>query len=250
MAKNRKKKSHRIYAFFVLTLGIMIIVLSMLLLFHIQKIEVKGNNYCTDKEIVDLAKNDRFSNNSLYVLGKYKMGKGSTLPCFEKITVGLKAPWSIQITVKEKQPVGYMMDGQNYVYFDEEGLVVEKGTIPIEGIPLVEGINVKTMEEYKPLKSDASGIFGEILKASQELKKQKLATEKIVCEKERIYLYVGNVCVSLGAHVTSEKIAQLPPILEKLQGQAGTLHLENYSEDQETIPFDVKVEEQKKSEEN
>ena len=46
---------------------------------------------------------------------------------------------------------------------------------PIEGIPLVEGINVKTMEEYKPLKSDASGIFGEILKASQELKKQKLA---------------------------------------------------------------------------
>lgn len=56
MAKNRKKKSHRIYAFFVLTLGIMIIVLSMLLLFHIQKIEVKGNNYCTDKEIVDLAK--------------------------------------------------------------------------------------------------------------------------------------------------------------------------------------------------
>lgn len=143
-----------------------------------------------------------------------------------------------------------MMDGQNYVYFDEEGLVVEKGTIPIEGIPLVEGINVKTMEEYKPLKSDASGIFGEILKASQELKKQKLAAEKIVCEKERIYLYVGNVCVSLGAHVTSEKIAQLPPILEKLQGQAGTLHLENYSEDQETIPFDVKVEEQKKSEEN
>lgn len=50
--------------------------------------------------------------------------------------------------------------------------------------------------------------------------------------------------------MTSEKIAQLPPILEKLQGQAGTLHLENYSEDQETIPFDVKVEEQKKSEEN
>ena len=67
-----------------------------------------------------------------------------------------RQPWSIQITVKEKQPVGYMMDGQNYVYFDEEGPVVEKGTIPIEGIPLVEGINVKTMEEYKPLKSDAS----------------------------------------------------------------------------------------------
>lgn len=250
MAKNRKKKSHRLYAFFVLTLGIMIIVLSMLLLFHIQKVEVKGNTYCTDTEIVELVKNDKFSNNSLYVLGKYRLGKGKTLPCFENIKVSLKAPWSIRITVKEKQPVGYLVDGKDYVYFDKEGFVVEKGKIPIDGVPLVEGIEVKTMEEYQPLKSDSSRIFEEILKASQELKKQKLASDKIVCKKERIFLYVGNVCVSLGTHVTSEKIAQLPPILEKLEGKSGTLHLENYSEDQETIPFDVKVEEEKKSEEN
>lgn len=250
MAKNRKKKSHRLYAFFVLTLGIMIIVLSMLLLFHIQKVEVKGNTYCTDTEIVELVKNDKFSNNSLYVLGKYRLGKGETLPCFENIKVSLKAPWSIRITVKEKQPVGYLVDGKDYVYFDKEGFVVEKGKIPINGVPLVEGIEVKTMEEYQPLKSDSSRIFEKILKASQELKKQKLASDKIVCKKERIFLYIGNVCVSLGTHVTSEKIAQLPPILEKLEGKSGTLHLENYSEDQETIPFDVKVEEEKKSEEN
>ena len=85
MAKNRKKKSHRIYAFFVLTLGIMIIVLSMLLLFHIQKIEVKGNNYCTDKEIVDLAKNDRFSNNSLYVLENIRWEKEVRFPVLRRL---------------------------------------------------------------------------------------------------------------------------------------------------------------------
>lgn len=250
MAKNRKKKLHRLYAFCVLTLGIMIIVLSMLLLFHIQKVEVKGNTYCTDAEIVELVKNDKFSNNSLYVLGKYRLGKGGTLPCFDNIKVSLKSPWSIRITVKEKQPVGYLVDGKDYVYFDKEGFVVEKGEIPIDGVPLVEGIEVKTMEEYQPLKSDSSRIFEQILKASQELKKQKLESDKIVCKKERIFLYIENVCVSLGTHVTSEKIAQLPPILEKLEGKSGTLHLENYSEDQETIPFDVKVEEEKKSEEN
>lgn len=243
MAKNRKKKSHRLYAFFVLTLGIMIIVLSMLLLFHIQKVEVKGNTYCTDTEIVELVKNDKFSNNSLYVLGKYCLGKGGTLPCLENIKVSLKAPWSIRITVKEKQPVGYLMDGKDYVYFDKEGFVVEKGKIPIKGVPLVEGLEVKTMEEYQPLKSDSSGIFEEILKASQELKKQNLASDKIVCKNERLFLYIGNVCVSLGTHVTSEKIAQIPPILEKLGGKSGTLHLENYSEDQQTIPFDVEEEE-------
>lgn len=250
MAKNRKKKSHRVYAFFVLTLGILIIILSTLLLFHIQKVNVKGNTYSTDKEIVELVKNDKYSNNALYVIGKYKMGKGGTLPCFEKIEVNLNAPWSIQITVKEKQPVGYLADGKDYVYFDKEGLVVEKGRIPIKGVPLVEGIEVKSTEEYKTLKNNSSGIFEKISKVSRELKKQKLTAEKIVCEKDRIYLYMENVCVSLGTQVTAEKIAQLPPIIEKLNGQEGTLHLENYSKDQGTIPFEVKEAKEKKSEEN
>lgn len=235
----RKKKSHRIYAFFVLTLGVVIIVLAMLLLFHIQRIEVKGNTYCTDKEIVELVKNDRFSNNSLYVLGKYAAGKGDTLPCFDSIKVSLKAPWSLRIEVEEKPIVGYMLDETEYVYFDKEGFVVEKSTIPIEGIPRVEGIEVKKMEEYQPLKSKASKIFEEILETSQELKKYKLTVKKIVCEKERIYLYIDQVRVSLGNHVTSAKIAQIPPILKEINGQEGTLHLEGYFEDQETVTFDV-----------
>ncbi|MEI3209887.1 MAG: hypothetical protein V8S14_02350 [Lachnospiraceae bacterium] len=35
-----------------------------------------------------------------------------------------------------------------------------------------------------------------------------------------------------------EKIAQIPPIIEKLGGQEGTLHLENYADGQETITFE------------
>ncbi len=50
---------------------------------------------------------------------------------------------------------------------------------------------------------------------------------------------MGQVCISLGNHVTPEKMAQIPPILEKLEGKEGTLHLESYSGSQETITFDV-----------
>lgn len=76
MERRRKKKSHRLYAFFVIIFGIMIIALTVILLFHVQRVEVKGNTYCTDKEIIDTVQNDRFSSNSLYVLGKYLLGKG------------------------------------------------------------------------------------------------------------------------------------------------------------------------------
>ena len=51
--RRRRKKSHRVYAFFVIVLGLAIIALAVLLLFHVQNIEIKGNEYCADKEILE-----------------------------------------------------------------------------------------------------------------------------------------------------------------------------------------------------
>ena len=108
------------------------------------------------------------------------------------------------------------------------------------GEGLLTGEVVDVLEEGNRLiRFTYQGIFEEILEASDELKKNKLTMEKIVCQDSRIYLFVGQVCISLGNHVTPEKMAQIPPILEKLEGKEGTLHLESYSGSQETITFDV-----------
>ena len=55
-------------------------------------------------------------------------------------------------------------------------------------------------------------------------------------------LYFGDIRVSLGNSVSSEQIAQIAPILEKLTGQKGTLHLENYSSAKKTITFEKQKE--------
>ena len=92
-----------------------------------------------------------------------------------------------------------------------------------------EGIEVKDIKLYHKLKSDDVGIFEEILETSQEVTKYNLTTDRIVCKDDAIYLYIGNICVNLGENVSSEQIAQIEPIIEKLGDQPGTLHLENYS---------------------
>ena len=84
----RKKKSHRLYALVVLLLGIAIIALGVLILFYVQKIEISGNEYCTDQEIVDTVQSDKYSINTLYILGKYALGYGEQLPCLESMEVG------------------------------------------------------------------------------------------------------------------------------------------------------------------
>ena len=98
---------------------------------------------------------------------------------------------------------------------------------------------MEDIELYKRIDNGNSGIFEEILEASQEFRKYERIVDKIVCKNNRIYIYIGKICISLGDNVTPEKIAQIDPILEELEGREGTLHLENYGEGRETITFDI-----------
>lgn len=237
--RKKKRKSHRLYAFIVILLGIVILLLGFLLLFHVQKIEIRGNDYCSDREIVQAVQNDKYSGNSLYVFGKYALGYGEIVPCMDEMQVRIGFPWMLKIEVKEKPIVGFIYSGESeYAYFDKEGLIVKKDTVYREGVPCVEGIEADDTSLYKSLRSTNSKIFEEILEASQEVNKYDMSVSKIVCKNDRIYIYIGKICASLGNNVTSEKIAQIPPIIEKLEGKEGTLHLESYSENSATITFD------------
>lgn len=80
--KKKKKRKHRVYAFFVLLFAFLILVLGIFILFHVQKVEVKGNDYCSTEEIVKSVQNDKYSVNGLYVLAKYKLGYGKTAGLF------------------------------------------------------------------------------------------------------------------------------------------------------------------------
>ena len=73
--KKQKKMGRTIYALTVLILGILIIVMSVLLLFHVQTIEVSGNKYVNSSEIGDSIQKNSRTKNSLYLLGKNLLGK-------------------------------------------------------------------------------------------------------------------------------------------------------------------------------
>lgn len=227
------------YAFFVLLLGFLIIVMTLLLLFYVQKIEVSGNGYMSEQEIVEAVQNDKLSINSLYILGKYALNKGEIPPCLERMKIRMKSPWSLKVIVEEKPIVGYIQNGDKYCYFDKEGLVVHESVSLLEGFPYIEGIDVGDVKLYQQLKSDDTRIFEQILETSREVVKYELDTAKIVCEGNEICLDIGKVRVRLGKEVSAEQIAQISPVLEKLGDQEGVLHLENYSGMNGTITFEA-----------
>ena len=235
--KRRRKKGHKLYAFIVLILGLAIVAMTVLLLFYVQKIEVTGNEYSKDQEVVNTIQSDKFAVNSLYVLWKYHFTDYDIPESLEAMDVGLKNPWTIKVAVKERKILGFVYEGDDYVYFDKEGVVVLRSSEFIEGTPCIEGIDVSGAKLYQKLKSKDKNLFESILKVTQEVKKFGLAPDRIVCTDSGIDLYFGDIRAALGTRITSEKVGQLSPILEKISGKAGTLHLEHYQDESDTISF-------------
>ena len=236
---HKRKKSHKIYAAIVLSLGIVIICLSFLLLFYVQRIEIKGNHYCSDKTIVQAIQNDRFSINTIYILSKYSSGKGEIPAGLESMEISLKNPWTLKVTVEEKQSIGYFEHKKKRVYFDEEGLVLIDGLAIIQEVPLVEGVKFKNVKQYSQLACENTNVFEEIATIKKEFEKNELKMDRILYIDDRVHVYIGKKCISLGTDITEEKIAQIPPIMKKLGKKKGTLHLENYSGGNETITFAI-----------
>lgn len=235
--KSRHKMSHKVYALVVMVLGLVIILLALFLLFYVQTIEVKGNEYTDSQEIIDTVKEDPFSINSLYLLYKYDL-KGTEIPGnLESMDVTLTAPWSVRVNIKEKKILGYVKDGDTNYYFDKDGVVVREDTQAMIDVPCIEGLDASGAELYKPLENESRELFQSILKLTRLVKEYSLSPDRIVCSSDDIHLYFGQVCVMLGDDITQDKVAQISPILEKLDGRQGTLHLEHFETEGSAVTF-------------
>ncbi len=243
----RKRKSHKLYAGVTLFLMVLAVVLCFSIVFYTEGFTVQGNDYCSKQEIYDTVLENPYEVNTLYVLAKYKLGFGKKLACMDSMKVSLNSPWSLKVTVEEKPIIGYVKNGDQYAYFDKEGLVVDISTEVKEGLPSIDGVKFKKIALYEKLKCSKTKIFNQILETTQEVKKYELSPDKLVYEKDSLMLYFGDVCVSLGSSVTSDQMAQIEPILAKLTDQSGTLHLENYSTSAKVITFEKTKEETKDS---
>jgi cell division protein FtsQ len=237
MARRRKKKKHRIYALIVILLGIAILAAAFVLLFYVQKIEIQGNEYTDDQVILETVQDDPLSVNSVYLLWKNRF-KDTEIPgSLSSMKISLKSPWTVKVTVKEKPIIGYFCLEDQYVFFDKEGTVVCTGQEMVADVPCIEGIEISEAKLYQPLQVKSEKLLTAILDAAQEVVNYELTPDRILCSDDGISLYFGQVCVMLGTNITTEKMAQITPILAKLEGKSGTLHLEHYTSDSNTITF-------------
>ena len=246
----KKRKRRRKVWRTVLSVVAAVILLGLILVFgfRVRTIEVEGNEYYGDNSIATWIQNDKFAENSLYVLLKYNLTQPDVPSAVESMKVSLKNPWTLAVKVTEKTMLGYVDYDEAFLYFDREGIASLRTKEAMEGVPYVEGLKFDASKvvigETLPVEDDS--IFEKIMETSRYLDEEELTPDRLVCTDSGITLYFGNVEVLLGNSGFEERMAQIGPILEKLAESypdtAGTLHLENFDESSEAVRFVPKEE--------
>lgn len=248
--KRRRKRSrfgYYLYAVVMLFLTIANILAAVFLMTYVRRIEVSETTYVKESEIIDWFKGDPYTLNSIYAVAKYKIAPPVTPVYLESFEVGFSAPWALKLDVQEKEIVGCILHEENYVYFAKDGTVMIIENEKLECIPIIEGIQAEHIELYAKLTFDNEKVFSYMVNISEQVRKNDMIPDRLVWEEESMNLYFNEICVCLGKINFDEKLKELPPILEELEGKKGKLHLEHFSEMSTNISF-VEAEEEGTSE--
>lgn len=220
--------------------ALLIFVLVFFLGFQVTSVKVEGNSFYSDEQIKNMILDVPLAKNSILAgfINTEKETKDASM--IEQVSVVRKDRNTLILQVKEKQLVGYIEYQGRCVNFDRQGIIQIITEEPIENIPMIEGINVKEVQQGEKLKGISTGKLNTLLSVGKMLEKMEEKPDRLVFnELNQLVLYYGNIEVRLGDDENmDEKINRMVGILPYLEGRTGILHLENITEDTRSVVFD------------
>lgn len=208
--------------------------------FRVTKVQIEGNQYYTDEEIKKMVLDAPNAGNSILVMLTKTEEKTKDAQMIDHVTIKRKNRNTIVVSVKEKQMVGCLEFQGQYVNFDRQGVIQIITDEQMEGVPLIDGLSVKSVKVGQKLKGINTKKLNTILSVGKMLEKSEQKPDRLVFnDMNQLVLYYGDVEVRLGSDENmDEKMNRLSGILPQLEGMEGILHLENITEDTAGVVFD------------
>ncbi len=224
-----KKKKKGIFAGGIV--GVLIVMLIILFTcFSINEIEVTGNKHYTDEQIKDFVLENGYIDNTILLMLKNKIQPVEDIPFIAKLDVEYVNVHKITITVYEKAMAGCVEYMNSYVYFNQDGYVLEISQRKLEDAPCISGMSFDTMELYEKLPIEDEDRFKTILTLTQLIQKYDLLIDSIRFTTENeIILQHKDIRVEVGdGSILERQLVDLGQILEGLKGKKGTLDMRDF----------------------
>jgi len=219
----RKKKANRRLVFYlsIFFFLISIIVYLQSPLSHINKLEINGNSFLADQEVIELS--DLEMSTNIWTINREEIIEGITNnPIVESAEINRILPRTVEINLKEYEHVGYIEDGDSYLPLLGNGTVLESmnQTNPNGDAPIIIGF---TEEEYlhrianelEKLPENISYLISEIHWAPTE------------DDNNKLLLYMNDGFLVDGAiRNFAERMEVYPSIAAQLdEGARGIIHI-------------------------
>ena len=225
---------------------LLIFVLVFFLGFRVTGVQVEGNSFYTDDQIKNMILDVPMAKNSILAgfIDTEKSTKDEAM--IDSITVSRVNRNTLLLQVKEKQMIGYIEFQGQCVNFDRQGIVQIITEEPLENVPKIEGIDVKEAVQGERLSGINTTKLNTILSVGKMLEKMEEKPDRLVFnDLNQLVFYYGTIEVRLGDDENmDEKINRLVGILPELEGMSGILHMENTTEDSESVVFDDATQEE------
>lgn len=209
-------------------------------LFVVDTVIIDNNELYQASTIKDAVLNDDMSWSTLYVYLKYKF-TDPDIPYVDSVEVKMQDPTTLEVTVYEKSILGkfYLSRKKEYIYFDTDGIVTEISAREVENVPEIKGLECEKATLYQPLSISSTSLH-DLLNLTTTLRRSDLIPETILYGGNNgpILQYANGVEVVVGTNDSlTQKIERMAAIMPMIT-QAGTLHLENWSEETTDIVFE------------
>lgn len=224
--KPRKKK----VVFTIIFILVFFLLFILFTGFHIEKIEVTGNKHYSKDEIIRIVKKEGYINNSILFILKNKIKPIQEIPFIVKIDLEYESSHKVKITVYEKAISGCIEYMNEYIYFDQDGYVLEISSDKLEDIPCIKGMSFASMELEQKLPIKDKKKFKLILNLTQLINKYKLKIDAIRFDaNNEIILEYKKIKVELGDRDSlEEQLIDLNKMLKALEGEEGVLDMKEF----------------------
>ncbi|MCR5054703.1 MAG: cell division protein FtsQ/DivIB [Lachnospiraceae bacterium] len=227
-------------------LGVIIaIIVAVFLIIQFCKIEnvsLTGTDLYTVEEMDGYVRNYKYSENSIYVVIHSLIKPVKDVPFIESVKVRFDGPAGIKIEAKEKEMLAVMAEENGlYVYFNTDGIVtdVSERFLEEKNLPGVTGVHCSDAVpgEMIPVEQNAAN---RLLTLTKNLAKYEIeANDYSFDQLSNLWMNHNGISVNFGTdELIAEKVIRLDAILPQIEGQTGTLHLENWTEQNTDVVFE------------
>ncbi len=195
--KIRRKKHYLIKFLIVVGIIVCTVVFLRSSFFDIKKIDVKGNDYYSDEEIINMSgastgRNILFDSGRKQIVEKLEVN-----PYFREVKVKRDLPKKLIIDVNERKQIAAAVFGNKYVVIDVNGLVLRTAETDPK-LTLLSGFTLSRIKEGKKIKAKEKDMLSETLSMVSIMDKGDLYFKRIKVDKTYIRAYIYDTLLVKG----------------------------------------------------